>query len=327
MTACDLSIIIVSWNTRSLLDACLRSLAAGAGGLTLETIVVDNASSDGTPAWVAEHFPQVRLIANPGNLGFAQANNQALAVCRGRFILLLNPDTEVIADALPALVRWAEAHPEVGLIGPQLRSPDGRIQFVCARSTPTALDWFYYTSGLGRLFGQTRLFGKLMLSYWDHADSREVEALAGAAMLLPRRTLEVVGGLDESWPMYLEDLDYCARVRRAGWPIHYLASAVIVHHGGQSSQQVSTLTRLLSLGALDLFFRRYGPPGESARFRAAVIAACLVRGPIFWAQYFWAWVLRRTDLHRRRLRLEGESAALGWGLGLRQAPDIGQLRL
>jgi GT2 family glycosyltransferase len=326
MTRADLSIIIVSWNVKELLVACLHSIYQAADSIALEIIVVDNASIDGSADVVTQQFPNVQVIRNQENIGFPAANNQGLQICSGKFILLLNPDTIVVGDALRAMLQYVETHPEVGLLGPRLVSADGNIQYVCARSFPTPLSWFWHYSLLSRIFPRSRRLGELLLSYWDHTNNCPVDAIVGAAMLMPRRTLETVGFLDESHPMYLEDLDYCVRVHQQGQQVYYLSDAVIVHYGGQSSVQVSWETRLLSLEAHRLLFRRYPSLGTERNFRLATIIAGLIRAPLLvGAQIF-------RSLTKRSLPGEGmtnprlELSMVGWGLGVMQPPQIRDVR-
>lgn len=328
MVRTDLSIIIVNWNVKNLLAACLRSVLDTSKELVLEIIVVDNNSTDGTVDLVRREFPQVLLIANDANVGFAGASNQALAICRGSYILLLNPDTVVLDDALVRMVDFLESHPEIGLIGPRLQSPNGDIQYYCARSFPTPIDWFWYYSFIGQLFPGSRFFGTLHLSYWDHKNSRQVEALAGAAMLMPRQTLEEVGFLDEELPMYLEDIDYCYRVCMTGKQVYYLAEARIVHYGGQSSIKVPNETKILVLEAHTLFLRRYGRRFDALLFRLVVIAAELIRLPVLTSIKLWfATLSTEKSAKTSRIRLKSELISLAWGIGLVKSPKIENMKI
>lgn len=233
----EVSIIIVSWNVRDRLIDCLTSVLASSSRISVEVIVVDNHSSDGSVEAVRREFPAVKLVANSVNVGFATANNQAIRVASGRYILLLNPDTLIVGDSLALAVQYMESHPRVGVTGPKLLNPDGTIQFWCARSLPRPLDSFFEYTKLSSLFPKSRLFGRYLLSYWDHRDSRDVDCLSGACLLIRRRTLQDVGSLDEGYPLYAEDTDWCHRVKAAGWRLHYCAEAEVIHIGRQSSLQ------------------------------------------------------------------------------------------
>ena len=160
----DLSIVIVSWNVKDLLIACLESVFAACKALNVEIIVVDNKSSENTVTEIESRFPRARVIANDKNVGFAAANNQALMKCTGQYILLLNPDPIVVNDAIIRLITFMETHPDVGLVGPRLDLPNGEIQITCARSFPTPIDWFWYFSFIGQVFRTSTYFGRLYLS-------------------------------------------------------------------------------------------------------------------------------------------------------------------
>ena len=223
-----LSIVIVNYNVREFLEQALSSLQAALAGLSHEVWVVDNASTDGSVEWLRSHYPQVRLIANTVNVGFARANNQALAACQGQFICLLNPDTIVQENTFSSLLAFFAAHPHAGAVGCKVLNPDGSLQLACRRSFPTP--WVALTKiiGLAALFPRSRIFGRYNLTFLDPEQSAEVEALSGSFMLIRRETVQQVGFLDEAFFMYGEDLDYCFRIREAGWQIHYVPDTRII---------------------------------------------------------------------------------------------------
>jgi len=232
----DVSVIVVSWNVRDLLRQCLASVRDGTGGLDVETIVVDNASTDGSVDMVRREFPAVRLIVNDHNPGFAWANNQGLAVARGRYLFLLNPDAQVMNDALPLMAAYMDEHPEVGLVGPMLRYADGRLQS-SRRRFPTLATALVESTVLERYFpaaGPIRRYR--MLDTPDNA-VQEVDWVVGAAMFARRKAVEQVGPLDTGYFMYSEELDWGRRFRAAGWRVVYLPTALVIHHEGQSSAQ------------------------------------------------------------------------------------------
>jgi GT2 family glycosyltransferase len=230
----DISVCIANWNCRELLRVCLESLHARPQGVRLETIVVDNASSDGACDMVAESFPEVTLIRNHANLGFSRANNQAASVARGRYLLFLNNDTEVPAGALQQLVAYAERHPEAGIIGPRLRDGDGRIQ-VSHRSKPTVPVLLHRSS----LLRWTGLFRQAHHEYrrgtTDEPHPRRVDILMGAAMLLPREVYRSVGGWDESFVFGGEDMDLAVRVGLR-YAVIYHPGVEVLHHGRVSTR-------------------------------------------------------------------------------------------
>ena len=235
----DLSIIIVNWNVVGLLQRCLESVyrsLAQSPHLSSEVIVVDNASADDSVAMVQRGFPQVTLMANNQNLGFTVANNQGMRLSQGRYILLLNPDTEVMGQALAHLVAYMEANPRIGAVGPQLRNSDGSVQS-SRRRFPTLHTALVESTLLQHYFPH----GPLLRSYYilDRPDdqTQEVDWVVGAAIMVRREVLDQVGLLDERFFMYSEELDWCYRIKQAGWQVAYLPTAQVVHHYGQSSTQ------------------------------------------------------------------------------------------
>jgi GT2 family glycosyltransferase len=250
----DLSIVVASYNTRDLLRACLATLRGATRAVSAEVIVVDNSSQDGTPAMVAAEFPEVTLIANPTNDGFARANNRALKNTRGRFVLLLNPDTLVPPDTIDPLVAFLSDHPKVGLVGCRVDRPDGRLDEACKRSFPTPWSALMRFLALDRLLGRKGSYRRLGD---DPAGRYEVDAVVGAFMLLRRETLEDVGGLDEDYFMFGEDLDWCYRVKQRDWKIYYVGDKSIVHHKGAATRQVPHKMNWHFHRAMFLFHRKH----------------------------------------------------------------------
>jgi len=274
----DLSIVIVSWNVRELLRRCLDSIypSPNRGGekrersLTTEVIVVDNASADGSAALITAEFPQVRLIANAENRGFTGGNNQGIAISRGRYVMLLNPDTEVVGDALAAMVAYMDSRPEVGALGPQLLYPDGSVQS-SRRRFPT--------------FG-TALFESTWLQPWappglleryyvlDRRDDEisEVDWVMGACLVVRREVIEQVGGLDEGFFMYSDEPDWCRRIKDAGWKVVYFPDARVIHHEGKSSEQVVPARHIYFQTSKVRYFRKYHGPLAAGVLRFFLLA-------------------------------------------------------
>ncbi|MBI5834592.1 MAG: glycosyltransferase family 2 protein [Armatimonadetes bacterium] len=232
----DLSIIIVNWNTRDDLARCLASLVPACSRLATEVVVVDNGSRDGSARLVRRDYPWVRLIATGRNLGFARGNNVGLAQATGRFRLLLNPDTIVHDDALEQLVRYANANPEVGLLGPMLLNRDGSLQPSCRRF-PTVSALLFRNTPLERWLPNNRFARSYLMEEWNHRGPREVDWLSGACLLARAELVEALGGLDERYFMYVEDMDLGLLAHRAGWRVVYLPSARVTHAVGRSSDQ------------------------------------------------------------------------------------------
>jgi GT2 family glycosyltransferase len=318
----DLTIIIVSWNVEKVLVECLESIYQNLKDISFEIIVVDNNSSDNTRNAIHSSFPDITLIENSRNVGFAPANNQAIPLSQGRYILLLNPDTLIIGNAIQQMIHYAESHPAVGLVGPRLESSNGEIQYVSGRSFSTPLTYLWYMSFLGQIFPKNKTFGKLYMTYWDHTSSKELDVITGAAMLIPRQTLLDVGILDETYPMYLEDTDYCYRVHKAGKKVYYLAESRIVHYGGQSSKQAFLDTKLMILEAHRLFYWRYSGRVKARIFKLVVISVGIIRLPVLSMVKLWEWISGSCSVKVKRINLKGEISAILWGLGLIKPKEI-----
>jgi GT2 family glycosyltransferase len=277
MSAPALSIIIVTWNVRDLVLACLDSIHADRGAPPLEIIVVDNASSDGTAAAVLQRFPDVRVLANPDNVGFPRANNQALRAARGRHVLFLNPDTEVGIGTLGTCVAELDASPDVGLVGCRLEYDDGRVQYEGARNAYRFRHLVYELLYLHMLFPRSRIFGHHCMGDWDHRSTRDVEALNGAFMMAPREIALAVGGLPEDFFMYHEDLSFCLRIRRSGYRVRYLGHVRTIHHCGQSSRRSSARLGLLEVECKRRFIEEVDGPRWGVAARAMLGMRALLR--------------------------------------------------
>ena len=232
----SLSVIVVSFNVRELLVHCLESLTSDLAGLAAEVVVADNASIDGTVDAVRQRFPRVRVLENDRNLGFGAANNQALKITSGQAVLFLNPDTEMRPGAASTLVRHMTEHPDVGVVGPRLHYPNGIIQS-SRRSFPTPLTGLIESTIVQRWFPKTGLLRRYYRDGNSDDQTQDVDWLVGACLLARRETIDRVGGFDERFFMYSEELDWCYRVREDGWRIVYLPDAEVIHHEGRSSEQ------------------------------------------------------------------------------------------
>lgn len=230
----DLSIIIVSYKVKELLLNCLHSVHENRDGLDLEVIVVDNSSEDGSVEMVRELFPETKLVENKQNLGFAHANNQGFFQSNGRNILFLNPDTVVLPDAFKKTVRFIDQHPEVGVVGCKIFNPDGSLQYSC-RSFPNLLNYFFESTFLYKIFPRNRIVGKFYMTHFDYDQTREVDVVLGAFLLIKREVLKEVGGFDERFFIYSEETDLCYRVRKAGKKVLFYPGTEIIHYGGSST--------------------------------------------------------------------------------------------
>ena len=228
----DLSIIVLNWNTRQMLVDCLSSVQTAVANLACEVVVVDNGSTDGSQAMLLRHFPEAHLIQNDENVGFARANNQAMTASQGRYMLLFNSDAIATPGAIQSLLDLARIQPRAGIVGAQLVNRDGSFQ-ASHTSFPTLWQEFLMLTGLGRLF-----YGQW---YPSHSPEEEkgpqtVDYVEGACLLVRREAFEDVGGLDESYFMYAEEVDWCHAMRERGWQVWYQPEAKVIHLGGGSSR-------------------------------------------------------------------------------------------
>lgn len=248
----DLSIVIVSWNTRKLLEGCLSSIYANPPRDSFEVFVVDNASADGSVEMLRESFPQVQIIENSKNIGFARANNQAIERTKGRYLLLLNPDTEIKADALKVLVKFMDEHPEAGAAGSRLINSDGSIQVSCSPA-PTLFRELWRLFHLDRI----RPYGVYDMENWGLESPRPVDVLQGACLILRRPALDQVGLLDEGYFMYSEEVDLCYRIKQAGFFLYWVPGARVIHYGAESTKQIAMEMFLHLYQSKILYFRKH----------------------------------------------------------------------
>jgi GT2 family glycosyltransferase len=317
----DVSVCIVNWNTRDLLYNCLSSIARHTHGARVEVIVVDNASSDGSVEMMRAGFPEVRVVASRVNHGFARGSNLAASLATGDYVLFLNPDTELDTDAITGLWEFLRANPGHGVVGCRLLNSDGSVQTTCAGEMPTMRNELSSLLFLDRLFPRSHWFAARELEWWDHADSRDVDCLSGACMMLPRPLVERLGGFDGRVFMYGEDLDLCCRVRQQGLKVGYLADETIFHHEGAASRKRGrNFAALRQRGANYFFLRKNLGAGAAIGYRAAVAVGAFARlcGALLAAPF---WALRRGEgfgSWTEFVRRHGELVL--WSLGLKEIP-------
>ncbi|MFW5748743.1 MAG: glycosyltransferase family 2 protein [Chloroflexota bacterium] len=271
----DLSIVIVSWNVRGMLLDCLRSIEATRGTLDVQTIVVDSASQDGTADAVRAGFPDVLLLAQPVNVGFTRGNNIGLERAKGRHILLLNPDTVVLDDALRQMVDYLDAHPGVGLVGPQTLNTDGSHQST-RRRFPTVALAFFESTWLQGLAPRAMLDRFYVRDITDDAIA-PVDWLQGSALMCRRAVYEQIGGLDTGFVMFSEEVDWCRRAANAGWRAVYIGTARIIHHGGASTGQVVANKHIYFQQSKLRYFRKHHGRFVSGLLWAYLMAQYLVQ--------------------------------------------------
>lgn len=252
----DLSVTICSWNTIEDTRKCLASIDPERAGLSMEVLVVDNASKDGSADMIEREFPWVRLVRSDVNLGFTGGHNLAIRESKGRHVMLLNSDTIAHPGAFAELVRGADSDPEVGILGAKLLNPDGSLQFSCRRF-PNPVAALFRNTPLGRLFPNNRFTREYLMTDWSHDQTREVDWVSGAALLLCERSIPSVKELDPSFFMFCEDVDICWRCWGAGFKVRYLPSAVITHKIGGSTSQVADKMIIRFHRSMFRFYRKH----------------------------------------------------------------------
>ncbi len=294
----DLSVVIVSWNVRALLQSCLNSviesLRSDKGSqLSCELVVVDNASADDTVGMLREEFPQVHVIANDENLGFTRGNNQGIASSDGRYVLLLNPDTEVLGDALGEMVTYMEAHHRVAALGPRLLDPDGQVQS-SRRRFPDVHTAYLESTFLQPWFSESSALRRYHVLDRPDDVTQDVDWVVGACLLLRREALDDVGLLDDRFFMYSEELDWCYRAKKLGWEVAYVPKAQVIHYMGRSSEQVLPLRHIQFQRSKVLFFKKH-----HGRWRGETLRLFLL------VTYVWQMIVEALKWlagHRRPLR-------------------------
>ena len=279
----DVSVIIVNWNTKELLRDCLSSVYEHAGDIDYEIIVIDNASIDGSAEMVKNNFQQVILMENSYNRGFATANNQGMAVAKGRYMLLLNSDTVVLDNAIANIVNFADENPQIAVTGCRVLNPDRTLQRTCFMF-PSVLNMLLSSTYLYKLFPKNRFFGREQMTWWNRNDVRQVDVVTGCFMLVRREAIDQVGMMDEQFFMYGEETDWCYRFREKGWKVMFAPVGQIIHFGGQSTAQkpVAMIVQL-RLSILKFMKKHYSRSAYLiARFLVALFFA--IRLPVWLAK-------------------------------------------
>ncbi|MBU1203172.1 glycosyltransferase family 2 protein [Patescibacteria group bacterium] len=256
MTRPDVSIIIVNWKVRALLEKCLNSILAETGNKQLEIIVVDNDSADGTSEMVMMEYPMIRMIALPQNIGFAAANNLALEQAHADIIFLLNPDTEVTDGFFEEALKYFKNNPSVDIVGPKIINPDGSNQS-SVRRFPDLLSQILIMLKLKNILVDNKLLSNYLANDFNYSKEQEVEQIMGAAMLIRRNVFEKIGKFDEKFFIWFEEVDFCLRAVQAGLKIKYIPYATIIHKGGESFSQRNSLRKqiIFNKSILRYFFK------------------------------------------------------------------------
>jgi GT2 family glycosyltransferase len=300
----DVTVIIVSYNTAHLLDRLFATLEAARGGLRLQLIFVDNASRDNSVDVVRARYPNSELLTNSTNVGFGRANNQAVPLIRGRYVLLLNTDAFMAPDALSKTVAYLEANPGCGIVGVKLVGEDGALQPSC-RYFPTPWNVFLASTGLRRWFPGTRLVDNMA---WDHNSVRECDWVPGCFYLVRREVIDRIGLFDPRYFLYYEEVDHCRAVCSGGWSVVYYPFTKVIHIGGESAQEdgpVDPRDRQISALQIEselLYFRKYyGIPGVLASVLLAIVGDILKAG---------SGLVRHRDIARAEAAMRHSWAAL-----------------
>lgn len=289
----DLSVVIVNRNTRRFVLPCVESVLASEGVGSLEVVVVDERSRDGSARALRARFPDVLVLDDPSDRGYAHANNLGLLRASGRYLMTLNPDTLLPPEALGRLVAWMNANPRAGVVGPKLVRPDGTMDLACRRSFPTPLNALYRYTGLARAFPNSRVFARYNLTFLDADRPAEVDSVSGACMLVRRAAADQAGFLDEDYFMYGEDLDWAYRIKQAGWQVWYQPEVVALHYKGQATRQRSARMIVEFHRAMLIFHRKHYAGRQPWFLNAAVVGSVVLLG---------AFVLARNSLRPAELR-------------------------
>ncbi|MGL4597421.1 MAG: glycosyltransferase family 2 protein, partial [Bacteroidia bacterium] len=291
-----LSVIIVNYNVQHFLEQCLHSVRKAAGSIPLEVFVVDNNSVDGSVAMVREKFPEVSLIANRENTGFSKANNQAMRLAKGEYVLLLNPDTVVEETTFSKVIAFMDAHAEAGGLGVQMLDGKGNFLPESKRGLPTPRVAFYKIFGLSALFPKSKVFGRYHLGYLDQHQTHEIEILSGAFMLMRKTALDQVGLLDEAFFMYGEDIDLSYRIVQGGWKNYYFHDTRIIHYKGESTKKSSVNYVFVFYRAMVIFAQKHFSQKNARLFSLLINMAIWLRaGAAIAARFLKAMALPAFD--------------------------------
>lgn len=275
-----ISIIIVNYNVKFFLEQCIRSVYQAKNGLDIEIIVVDNHSVDGSVQMIKDKFPEVILIANHQNVGFSKANNQGIRIVKGKYILLLNPDTMLQEDTLVKCLQFMETHPDAGAMGVKMFDGKGNFLPESKRALPTPLVAFYKIFGLSKLFPKSKIFGKYHLTYLDNNQIHQVDVLSGAFMFIRKEVLDKIGELDEDYFMYGEDIDLSYRITQAGYHNYYYPHTSIIHYKGESTKKSTVNYVITFYKAMVIFAHKHFSHSYAKFFQFFIYLAIYTRASI-----------------------------------------------
>jgi len=319
----SVSVVIVVWNAKKYVIECLESLREYCHDFCDDVIIVDNASTDGTPELIAKMFPEFRLIRNLENLGFAKANNIGIAQCSGQYVCLVNSDVKFTSDCFSPMLKFLSENPGVGMVGPKMLGPDGRV-FRSTMRFPTVWNQFCRAVGLDVAFKNSRLFGGYLMSDFDHQTTAPVEVLNGWFVLVRRSALDRVGPLDPQFFMYGEDVDWSYRFHQAGETLVLFADAEAIHYGGASSSNAPLRFYLEQCYANLQYWRKHR--GRLAQ--VAFLASLAIHNTIRLLGSSFAYIALPSQRAQNLARLKRSLACLQWishperkPLGMTAAPN------
>jgi N-acetylglucosaminyl-diphospho-decaprenol L-rhamnosyltransferase len=273
----DVSVVVVHYETPKLLDECMYAIRRSIGTVGIEVFVIDNASNGFSAASFRSAFPEVHLIQEPANVGFAKASNEGLRRASGRYLLLLNPDAVVSPDTLSQMVSYMDTHPDVGCATCKVLLENGSLDLACRRAFPTPRRSFFRLTHLSKLFPRSRLFADYNMTYLDEDTEAEIDAPCGAFMLVRRAAVEQIGYLDESYFMYGEDLDWAFRLKAAQWRVMYVPTTTVIHRKRASSSRYRERTIRYFHDAMRRFYSTHYAGDMPRVVNALIIAAIAVR--------------------------------------------------
>ncbi len=282
------SIIIVNYNAGRLLKECIDSIYKESIATPFDVWVVDNNSQDDSITMIKEYFPQVNVIENKENVGFARANNQAIAKCTGDYILILNPDTLILQNAPEKIVNFMGENPTVGICGCKVLNEDGTLQLACRRSIPTPGVAFFRLTGLSKLFPNSKIMAKYNLTYLGPDQPHEVDAVSGAFLMIRRKVVDNIGKLDERFFMYGEELDWCFRAKKAGWKVMYYPNAKIIHYKGECSKSNNRKVTFEFYRSMYLFHKKHFAENYNPIINIIIYAGILLKALMSWRSFLFS---------------------------------------
>ena len=311
----DLSIIVVTWNAKRFVEECFGSILEEARGLPAEVIAVDNASTDGTADMIAERFPEVKLIRSDTNLGFPRGNVVALEMCRqGKYVCLVNPDVRVLPGCFRKLIEYMENNPTIGVLGPKILNPDGSTQPSCMRAPTVWTSWCRALALDRTVLRRLQVFGGQLMADFAHDRIRDVDALNGCFLLIRRTAMDRVGLIDERYFMYGDDIDWCLRFRKAGWPVVFYPEAAAIHYGGGTTAQAPVYFYVeMQKANLQYWKKHHSRPAQ-----IAYLASVWMHDSIRYLAYSAASVFGKSWRERVSWKAKRSLASMQWLHGRNQ---------